>query len=78
MVGARCGAGLPLMQIKPAGLIGFRLLASERASLEVVMNLLFALAGALFISLFCEKAEAQIAREAFYSIPSETVSALIF
>lgn len=42
------------------------------------MKLLLALAGALFISLFCEKAEAQIAREAFYSIPSETVSAADF
>ena len=42
------------------------------------MNLLLALAGALFMSLFCEKAEAQVAREAFYSIPSETVSAADF
>jgi len=28
--------------------------------------------------LICEKAEAQVAREAFYSIPSETVSAADF
>jgi len=43
--------------------------------LGVVMNLVLALAGALLLSLICEKAEAQVAREAFYSIPSETVSA---
>jgi hypothetical protein len=42
------------------------------------MKLLFALAGALFCSLICEKADAQVAREAFYSIPSETVSAADF
>jgi dienelactone hydrolase len=39
------------------------------------MNLVLALTGALLLSLICEKAEAQVAREAFYSIPSETVSA---
>ena len=39
------------------------------------MNLVLALAGALLLSLIYEKAEAQVAREAFYSIPSETVSA---
>jgi len=43
--------------------------------LGVAMNLVLALAGALLLSLICEKAEAQVAREAFYSIPSETVSA---
>ena len=42
------------------------------------MNLVLALAGALLLSLICEKAEAQVAREAFYSIPSETVSAADF
>jgi len=46
--------------------------------LGVVMNLVLALAGALLLSLICEKAEAQVAREAFYSIPSETVSAADF
>src|SRR5947209_15909711 len=40
--------------------------------LGVVMNMVLALAGALLLSLICEKAEAQVAREAFYSIPSET------
>src|SRR3954447_9784723 len=39
------------------------------------MNLVLALTGALLLSLICEKAEAQVAREAFYSIPSETASA---
>ena len=42
------------------------------------MNLVLALVGALLLSLICEKAEAQVAREAFYSIPSETVSAADF
>ena len=44
------------------------------------MKLVLALAGALLLSLslICEKAEAQVAREAFYSIPSETVSAADF
>ena len=42
------------------------------------MNLVLALAGALFLSLICEKADAQVAREAFYSIPSETMSAADF
>lgn len=42
------------------------------------MNLVLALAGALLLSLICEKAEAQVAREAFYSIPSETVPAADF
>jgi dienelactone hydrolase len=42
------------------------------------MKLVFALAAALLLSLLCEKAEAQVAREAFYSIPSETVSASDF
>jgi dienelactone hydrolase len=42
------------------------------------MKLIVALAGALLLSLICEKAEAQVAREAFYSIPSETVSAADF
>jgi dienelactone hydrolase len=42
------------------------------------MYLVLALAGALLWSLICEKAEAQVAREAFYSIPSETVSAADF
>jgi len=37
-----------------------------------------ALAGALLLSLICEKADAQVAREAFYSIPSETMSAADF
>jgi dienelactone hydrolase len=46
--------------------------------LEIVMKLVFALAGTFLVSLICEKAEAQIAREAFYSIPSETVSAADF
>src|SRR4051812_16723655 len=40
--------------------------------LGVVMNLVHALAGALLLSLICETVEAQVAREAFYSIPSET------
>lgn len=39
------------------------------------MKLVLALAGALLLSLIYEEAEAQVAREAFYSIPSETVSA---
>jgi hypothetical protein len=42
------------------------------------MKLVLALGAALFVSLICEKAEAQLAREAFYSIPSETVSAADF
>lgn len=42
------------------------------------MHLVLALAGALLLSVLSEKAEAQIAREAFYSIPSETVSAADF
>ena len=42
------------------------------------MKLVLALAGAFLLSLICEKAEAQVAREAFYSIPSETVSAADF
>jgi hypothetical protein len=42
------------------------------------MKLALALAGALFLSLFCEKVDAQVAREAFYSIPSETMSAADF
>jgi len=42
------------------------------------MKLIVALAGALLLSLICEKAEAQVAREAFYSIPSETVSGADF
>lgn len=42
------------------------------------MKLLFALAGALLLSLIWEKADAQVAREAFYSIPSETMSAADF
>src|SRR5256885_2141251 len=42
------------------------------------MNLVLALAGALLLSLICEKADAQVAREAFYSIPSETMSAADF
>ena len=46
--------------------------------LGVIMNLVLALAGALLLSLVCERAEAQVAREAFYSIPSETVSAADF
>src|SRR6478736_3615201 len=46
-----------------------------KIGLGVVMNLVLALTGALLLSLICEKAEAQVAREAFYSIPSETVSA---
>jgi len=44
----------------------------------VAMKLVLALAGALLLSLICEKADAQVAREAFYSIPSETVSAADF
>src|SRR5215470_13325065 len=44
----------------------------------VVMNLVLALSGALLLSLICEKADAQVAREAFYSIPSETMSAADF
>src|SRR5262245_31494939 len=43
----------------------------------LVMKLVLALAGAL-LSLICEKADAQVAREAFYSIPSETMSAVDF
>ena len=42
------------------------------------MNLVLALAGTLLLSLICASAEAQVAREAFYSIPSETVSAADF
>jgi fermentation-respiration switch protein FrsA (DUF1100 family) len=42
------------------------------------MKLVLALAGALLLSLICEKADAQVAREAFYSIPSETMSAADF
>jgi len=42
------------------------------------MKLVLALGAALLVSLICEKAEAQLAREAFYSIPSETVSAADF
>jgi dienelactone hydrolase len=42
------------------------------------MKLVVALAGAALFSLICEKAEAQVAREAFYSIPSETMSAADF
>jgi hypothetical protein len=44
----------------------------------IVMNLMLALSGALLLSLICEKADAQVAREAFYSIPSETMSAADF
>jgi dienelactone hydrolase len=39
-----------------------------------VMNLVLAFVGALLLSSICGKAEAQVAREAFYSIPSETLS----
>jgi dienelactone hydrolase len=46
--------------------------------LVAFMKLVFALGAALLVSLICEKAEAQLAREAFYSIPSETVSAADF
>ena len=46
--------------------------------LEVVMMRLLALAGALLLSLMCDNADAQVAREAFYSIPSETISAADF
>ena len=46
--------------------------------LGAAMKLVVALAGAVLLSLICEKAEAQVAREAFYSIPSETVSAADF
>src|SRR5436190_8076554 len=42
------------------------------------MKLVLALAGALLLSLICEKADAQFAREAFYTIPSETMSAADF
>lgn len=42
------------------------------------MKLVLALVGALLFSLICEKADAQVAREAFYSIPSETMSAADF
>jgi dienelactone hydrolase len=42
------------------------------------MKLVLALAGAMLFSLICEKADAQVAREAFYSIPSETMSAADF
>ena len=42
------------------------------------MMRLLALAGALLLSLMCDNADAQVAREAFYSIPSETVSAADF
>jgi dienelactone hydrolase len=42
------------------------------------MKLVLALVGALLLSLICEKADAQVAREAFYSIPSETMSAADF
>jgi dienelactone hydrolase len=44
----------------------------------VEMKLVLALVGALLLSLICEKADAQVAREAFYSIPSETMSAADF
>jgi acetyl esterase/lipase len=46
--------------------------------LGALMHLVFALAGALLLSLICDKADAQVAREAFYSIPSETASAADF
>src|SRR5690348_14297706 len=46
--------------------------------LGVVMYLVLAFGGALLLSLICDKADAQVAREAFYSIPSETVSAADF
>src|SRR5450631_395971 len=42
------------------------------------MKLVIALGGALLLSFICEKADAQLAREAFYSIPSETMSAADF
>ena len=42
------------------------------------MKFMLALAAALFLSLMCEKVDAQVAREAFYSIPSETMSATDF
>jgi len=42
------------------------------------MKQVLALAGALLLSLISEKAHAQVAREAFYSIPSETMSAADF
>jgi hypothetical protein len=42
------------------------------------MKRLLALGGALLLSLICETADAQVAREAFYSIPSETISAADF
>ena len=42
------------------------------------MKLVVALVGAVFLSLICENTEAQVAREAFYSIPSETMSAADF
>ena len=37
--------------------------------LGAAMKLVVALAGAVLLSLICDKAEAQVAREAFYSIP---------
>ncbi len=42
------------------------------------MKIVCALAGMLLASLICGTAEAQFAREAFYSIPSETTSAADF
>ncbi|MBW5435304.1 prolyl oligopeptidase family serine peptidase [Bradyrhizobium canariense] len=42
------------------------------------MRVVSALVGALFISLIFGEAQAQIAREAFYSIPSQTASAADF
>jgi dienelactone hydrolase len=42
------------------------------------MKLLLALAGALLLSVMLADAHAQVAREAFYSIPSETVSVADF
>lgn len=42
------------------------------------MKVLLALAAALLLSLICETAGAQVAREAFYSLPSETISAADF
>ena len=42
------------------------------------MKLVLAFAGALLLSLFSTKSDAQVAREAFYSIPSESMSAADF
>jgi dienelactone hydrolase len=42
------------------------------------MKLVVTLAGTALLSLICATAEAQVAREAFYSIPSETASAADF